>query len=186
MSLVAAFLWHKSPRPSISTMILEDEEMQILVAPRKRYCPKSYLSFRKTAKEEIQNFFNDVKRLQKVHARPVILEFKIVFHAHDIPYLMPAKESRFVHTTFIKMVRKLKKQIKHVTVRPQLRSKLSGKSLKQFKQGLQRLHVVRRKRDTGFEYHLWTVALHATSTTYAEKLERMRKKMLAAMWDEVA
>lgn len=184
MTVIAAFLWNKSPRPSISTMIFDKEDIQFLSTPNIKYFPESYLRFRKASKNVIKDFFSQIKDIQKKHKQNIVIEFKIVFQAHEIPYLIPAKESLFVYNTFIYFTKIIKRKNKKIRIQPQLRRKLSGKELKHFKNELRSLHLVRRKRETSFEYHLWAVALHATSSNYEEKLVKIRKKMLNAMWND--
>lgn len=185
MSLVAAFVWTKSPRCSISTMIYDDDNLEIVSKPRIQYFSEGYFSFRRYSKNAIKEFFTDIERLQKTRQTPVIIEYKIVFNVHEIPYLAPAKESKFVHKTFNILARKLKSKVNEVKIRPQLRSRLSGKPLKHFKRELRTLHLVSRRRDTGFEYLLWSVALHATAATYLKKLQFIRNKLVSAMWEEI-
>lgn len=184
MSLIAAFHWNKSPRCAISTMVVDDETMQYVSAPKMQTLPKGFLSFRKAAKAVIKEFFVELIKLNKINKQPIVLEFKIVFHAYDIPYLMPAKESSFVYKTFNAFARKAKKSIRSMKIKPQLRKKLTGKALIQFKKELRSLHLVSRKKTTGFEYHLWAVALHATTATYKTTLQQVRRTLVDAMWDE--
>lgn len=184
MAMIAAFLWNKSSNGSISTMIIDERSMQYLSPPKIHHMPQAYFRFRLAAFKLIKEFFMQIKRLHKLHKKPVIIEFRIVFHAYDIPYLLPAKESKFVYTNFMVMVKLLKKTLRNLQIKPQLRKRLSGRELQQFKKGLRSLHLVSRKRHTGFEYHLWTVALHATSTNYKDKLITVREKLLRAMWNE--
>lgn len=183
MSMIAAFLWNKSSNGSISTMIIDDQSMQFLLRPKIYYMPQGYFRFRVAAFRIIKDFFMQIKRLHKLDKKTVILEFRIVFHAYEIPYLLPAKESKFVYTNFMAFAKLTKKTLKTLQIKPQLRKRLSGKALQQFKRELRSLHLVSRKRNTGFEYHLWTVALHATSTTYKEKLHVVREKLVNAMWN---
>lgn len=184
MSLIAAFLWNKSPRCSISTMVIDDKKIAFLLAPTIHYLPKSFFGLRKNAKSVIKHFFNEIIRLRKSTKEPIIIEFKIVFYAHDIPYLIPSKESKFVHKIFNNYLSKTKKKIKQLKVNPQLRRRLSGVALKRFKKELRNLHLVNQTRETNFEYHLWTVALHATNATYKTKLQQIKKKLIDAIWEE--
>ncbi len=184
MSTIAVFLWNKSPRCSISTMMVNTQNMAYLKSPTIDYLPKNFLGFRKNAKAIIKQFFSEIIRINKVTNEPIIIEFKIVFHAHDIPYLIPAKESVLVYKIFNKYLSKTKKQIKQLKVNPQLRRRLSGAALKRFKKELRNLHLVSQTRETHFEYHLWTVALHATNSTYKVKLHQTKKKLTDAMWKE--
>ncbi len=184
MSLIAAFLWNKSPRCSISIMVLDEQTMRFLIPPRSHYLPKGYFRFRQAAKKIVTEFFSQIAHLQKAHKTTVLIEFKTVFETHEIAYMQPAKESLYVHRVLMRSYNKTANKIKKVHIQPQLRRRLSGKSLIQFKHGLRNLHLVSRKKDTHFEYHLWAVALHATPATYTAKLQRLRKKMLAALWDE--
>lgn len=184
MSLIAAFYWSRSPRCSISMMIFDSDNVKLLLPPKIQYLPKGYFKFKSAAKTIIQDFFQQVVSLHKLAKNPIIIEFKIVFQAHDIPYLMPAKESKLVYKLFTQSFQKNKKKFKLLELKPQLRRRLSGKPLKRFKKELRSLHLVSRKRDTGFEYHLWSIALHATQSTYAIKLQQIRNKLVNAMWDE--
>lgn len=184
MSLIAAFHWNKSPRCAISTMVVDEETMQYMSPPKIQALPKGFLNFRRAAKAVIRDFFIEIIRLHKANKKPIILEFKIVFHVHDIPYLMPAKESSFVYKTFNAFARKAKKSIRTMKIQPQLRKKLTGKTLIQFKKELRALHLVSRKKTTGFEYHLWAIALHATPVTYKARLQQVRKILVDAMWSE--
>lgn len=184
MSLIAALFWNKSPNCAISYMIVDDENMQYVVKPTINRLPKKYASFKKSAKNTIKEFFIEVKNLHIKHKKPIIVEYKIVFHVPHLLNFTPAKESLFVQKQFIKYCKKTIKKSKSIKLKPQLRNRLSGKALKQFKKKLRSLYLVSRKKDTGFEYHLWTVALHATPATYAEKLLQVRKKLLKLMWKE--
>lgn len=185
MSLIAALYWNKSPHCSISTMILNDENFEFVVLPKIEYLSGNYFSFRKKVKKTLRQFFHDIESSFITYQTPVVLEFKIVFNSNDVPYLKPARESRLVSKVFRNLAKKTQRRIKYLTIKPQLRSKLSGKSLKQFKQGLRALYLVSRKRDTGYEYHLWSIALHATSTTFDKKLTLVRKKLERKIWQEV-
>lgn len=178
MSLIAAFLWNKTPRCSISVMVVDSRTMEWLIPPKIYYLPKSYLRFQFTARNIIKDFFRQLKRLRKISNKPIMLEYKTVFYAHNIPYISPAKESLHVHTIFLRAYKNTNKKIKKLQLQPQLRRRLSGKALIQFKKELRTLHLVHRKKETHFEYHLWTVALHATPATYVSKLQRVRKKLL--------
>ena len=164
-------------------MVFDDEEAKFLSPPTIKYFPQSYLAFKKASKAVIKDFFAQIERLRKLHKKPVTIEFKIVFHAPHVPYLTPAKESKFVYRVFKNDVRKIRKKSKTIKVKPQLRRRLSGRGLKIFKKELRSLYLVSRKRDTGFEYHLWEVALHATSQTYAAKLRKIRSNLVDAMWE---
>lgn len=181
MSLVAAFLWNKSPQCSISTMIVNDENFQVISKPQIKYFSEDYLAFRKHAKSTIREFFKSIKELHKKYKTPITIEFKIVFFAPDVPHLIPAKESEYVYEIFFEYYNKMQQKNKHIKIKPQLRKRLTGRSLKRFKKGLQSLYLVSRKRDTGYEYHLWTVALHATKANYAGKLHRIRTKFVNQM-----
>jgi hypothetical protein len=184
MSIVAAFLWKKHPRLSLCTMIYDDENIDMLSPPKILYFPESYLRFRREAKNAIKDFFEKIKKLHEAHRKPVIIEFKIVFHAHAIPYLSPSKESLYIYSIFSYYLKKTKKRLKSIKIKPQLRNRLTGKALNQFKRELRSLYLVSRKKDTGYEYHLWTVALHATTATYADKIRQIRTRRLNAMWND--
>lgn len=183
MSIIAAFLWKKSPTCSISTMIFDDETLEFFLSPQLQFLPIPYLQFRRATKKIVCEFFLQLQKLTKISNKPIIIEFKIVFHAHEIPYLKPSRESKFVYKTFKKRLNKAKKELNNIKIQPQLRKLLSGKHLSRFKREIRSLYLVRRKRDTGFEYHLWVVALHATPTTYVLKLQQIRTKLINAMWD---
>ena len=181
MSLIAAFMWKKHPRCSISTLILESENMEVLSKSDIHYFTTGYLRFRRESKKTIKNFFAKIEKEYKTHKTSVTLEYKIVFHALHIPYLSPSKESKYVAKVFANYLKKTKKKIK-MEVKPQLRNRLSGKSLKQFKRELRSLYLVSRKKHTNYEYHLWTIALHATKATYASKLQKIRLKLIDKVW----
>lgn len=184
MKIVAAFLWNKSPRCTISSMIFDYQKMDIISKPEIVYLPKGYLSFRHHASKTIKIFFQKIKSLNKITKAPVIIEYRIVFYAHMIPYLKPAKESKYVYQMFTKQLNKTQKKFKALHVQSQLRNKLTGKNLKRFKKTLRDLHLVSRKRNTGFEYHLWTVALHATTSTYENILKQVKNKLLKKMYED--
>lgn len=165
-------------------MVMDNETIDILVAPRIQHFSESYLKFRSASKKAIKEFFMQIEALEKAHQQPVIIEFKIVFNTYSIPFLTPSRESKFIYKTFHYYLRKTKKRLKLLKIKPQLREKLSGKELKYFKKELRALHLVSRKRDTGFEYHLWTVALHATSTTYKMLLQKVRDRLFDKLWNQ--
>lgn len=184
MSLIAAFLWNKSPRCSISTMVVNDENFQLVSKPERIYFAGKYPLFKRQATAAVRDFFQTMAELYKKHQCPIKVEFKIIHLAQDIPYLTPAKESEFVYALFCKELVRLNKKIKTLDIKPQLRQRLDGIALKHFKQGLQSMYLVSRKRSTNYEYHLWSVALHATNGTYAAKLYKVRTKLLQKMWDK--
>lgn len=136
MSLIAAFLWNKSHQSSISMMIVDSDNMQFLLTPRIHYLPRGFFTFRRDARKVINLFFKEIQRLHKTKKKKIAVEFKIVFHAPHISYLSPAKESAFVHKTFHNALKKTKKSIKSLEVKPQLRRRLKGKALKQFKKNI--------------------------------------------------
>lgn len=185
MSIVAAFLWNKSPRTYISTMIFDEDTMEVFTLPKIEFFAKGYLTFRRQAKKSILAFFNDIIKAYSKKRKTVRLEFKIVAEVSDIPYMYPAKESRYVRKVFLYYAKKTKQKIKRLKVSPQLRSKLTGRALRIFKRELKSLYLVQRRRDTGYEYHLWAVALHATASTYLEKINRVRRILIDAIWNEV-
>lgn len=185
MRLVAAFLWNKSPRCSISTMLVDEDNVKILLPPKIHYLTNGYFKFRKDAKDIITNFFKEIIFLQKQHQAIIKIEYRIVFHS-DIFYMIPAKESAFVLRIFLQHLVKLERQNPDIIVGMQLRNKLSGKALRHFKRRLRSMYLVSRKKDTGFEYHLWTVALHATKTNYEKKLNSIQEKLVNAVWSEAA
>jgi hypothetical protein len=184
MSLIAAFLWNKTANSSISTMIIDDENFEFLSRPKIQYFPNGFFHFRRATKKSIKEFFSQIEVLHKTLDKRIIIEFRIVFTAHDIPYLKPSLQSKFVYKTFFSYLKKMQNKITSLECKPQLRNKLSGRELKIFKKELRALHLVSRKRDTGFEYHLWTVALHATPTTYVAKLRRMKSRLINKVWDD--
>jgi len=180
MAIVAAFLWCKHPRCSVSTMILNTKTMAILDKPTIAYFPQYSLRFKKNIKKFINEFITKIEAYQ-TDTNPITVEYKIVFPS-DIPYMVPAKESHYTYQNFLKSLQRTQKKIKQLKVKPQLRNRLTGKALKRFKQGLRSLYLVSRKRDTNYEYHLWTVALHATRATYSEKLKQIKKVLTDKIW----
>lgn len=183
MSLVAAFLWNKSPRCNVSTMVFDEETMEIIAAPKIEYYAKGFFRFRLQAKTTVKKFFNDLNQIQNLRKKPIRLEFRIVFNAINIPYLSPAKESEYISKIFFYYLKKTKIKNNAFTITPQLRSKLSGRPLIKFKKELRSLYLVSRKRNTGYEYHLWTIALHATTATYQRKLDSIREKLMENYWN---
>lgn len=185
MDITAALLWNKSPRPALSMMIVNNETLEFYLPPQVYYFPHRYLKFRAETKKTIASFFNEIIKVHKVKPKVVIrLQYRILFHTNDIPYLIPAKESKFVSTTFKKYVRRTVNQLKDLHLEPQLRKRLSGKALLHFKRELRQMRLVNRKRGSGFEYHLWAVALHATPATYKNKLEQLKDKLSAREWQK--
>jgi hypothetical protein len=166
-------------------MIIDDKVPKIIAQPKIHYLPNGVISFRRYAKSIIKNFFSQIEALPKSQKNPIKIEHKIVFHAKHIPYLTPAKESLFVYKVFMKHAKKLKSKSRYVVIEPQLRKLLSHKPLRSFKKNLRSMELVSRKRNTGFEYHLWAVAMHATKTSYSAKLNLLRNKLLNSMWQEV-
>lgn len=183
MSIVATFLWIKSPKLSICTMIHDNQTVELLLKPMRQDLPSGYFPFRKAVKKIIGDFFQEIVQLHKARETQIIIEYKIIFNATVYPYyVVPSKESKFVYKTFMKGLKKLTKRNEFISVKPQLRSKLTGKSLKYFKRELRALYLVSRKRNTGFEYLLWMVALHATESTYKKLLAQMRNKLFDSAW----
>jgi hypothetical protein len=178
MSLIAALQWRKSPKCCVATLIFDEENMKILSSPKINYLPKNYFRLKREVKKIIKDYFQQIQKLHHEYGKPIKLEFKIVFNVKNIPYIIPAKESKFVYKNFNYWIKKTQKRIKNLTVNPQLRKKLSGKSLKSFNKQLQSLHLVSRKKDTRYEYNLWAVALHATVSNYERKLKLVRKILL--------
>lgn len=185
MSLVAAFLWKKTPE-SISTLIFDDDNVNIILKPNIHYLPKNFLAFRREAKKIINHFFSKIVRAHALSKTKIKLEYKIVFTAENIPHLTPAKESLFVYKTFIYHAKKTKKRIKNLKIQPQLRRKLSGKILRKFNKQLQHLYLLNRKQKTRYEYNLWAVALHATPGTYEVTLNRIKEKLMDSFWKKAS
>lgn len=182
MSLVAAFYWQKSPKCCISTLIFDDDTMEIVSSPKINYFPANSLSFKNKVKKCIKDFFTEINNLYHEYDVYIKIEFKIVFNVMHIPYLKPAKESKYVYKTFMYWLEKTKKRITTLKISSQLRKTLSGKPLHYFNRELKALHLVRRKKDTRFEYKLWAVALHATESNYEKKLKRVRNILLRQVW----
>lgn len=181
MSLIAAFLWKKSPNQSISTLIFDDSNIKILSSPVIHYLPDGYLRFRRETNKIVKNFFLQALYFHNVTKQPIKIEHKIVFDA-DIPYLIPAKESKYVYRTFMYWAKKISKKIRYLKICPQLRKKLSGKSLKFFNRGLRSFDLLSRTAGTRYEYNLWALALHATPATFEEKLKYLKNKLIAEYW----
>lgn len=181
MSLVAAFVWRKTPKLSISTFMYNNENIKIIVAPTQHLLPHTLRTFKKETKKIINNFIMELKTLSKLHSK-IIIEYKIVFNVSFIPWMIASDESMFVYKYFLRAVTKLQKKIHHIKIKPQLRNKLKGKSLKHFKRELRKMDLVSRKKHTGYEYVLWMVALHATSETYKKKLDAMKQKLLDSIF----
>lgn len=183
MSLIAAFLWRKSPKLSICTLMFDSETMKIISSPKIVYFSKKLFSFRSEAKQIINEFVFQLMQFSKVY-KNIFIEFKIVFDVSDMSWFKVSNKSRFVNGFFIKSVAKIQRTNPHIKLRAQLRQKLSGRALKHFKRELRLMNLVSRRRDTGFEYHLWTVALHATPKTYEKKLQIIKKKLFQTWWNE--
>lgn len=184
MSIIAAFLWKKSPHCSICTMLLDEDTMQFIVRPTIKYIPKQKSQFKKAARAVIKEFFAAIEHVYRRNKAQIILEFRIIFKGTNYYYITPAEESLFVEKQFKFYLKKTKKIIKkNLKIKPQLRQRLSGKILKLFKKRMNSLHLVSRKKHTNYEYHLWTVALHATPKTYSEKLRKVKAKLVNAIWD---
>lgn len=184
MRLIAAFMWSKAKRNSISTLIFDTDDIKVLSPPTKHFLPKNYFSFRQSIRKITNDFFQQIIELNKQSEKSVSVEFKIVFRTHEIAYMKASADSLYVLKYFMQCVKKTKKKIKNIELQPQLRKRLTGRSLKLFKKELQSLYLVSRKRNGGFEYHLWAIALHATKATYADKLRQIRHKLVDSMWDE--
>jgi hypothetical protein len=184
MSIIAAFYWTKSPRHSISTLIFDDETVDILSPAKIDYLPQNDMSFQKAAKLCIQQFFSEISKLNRIYQQPISVEFKIVFKVHEIFYMQPSDESQFVYDFFNKIFKQTKSKIKSLKLRPQLRKRLSGKSLKHFKKELRTMALIIRKRNTGYQYHLWALALHATNMTYLSKLKKIKKNLFNRLWQQ--
>ena len=182
MSVVVAFMWNKSPRPSISTMAVDIDTIAYLVKPEIHYLNESFSKFKKSAKKQVSEFFVSIKELEKNYKKPIRIEYKILFLVHGMEYMQPAKESLFIYKLFKKYLNKITRKSKLVKAEPQLRKKLSGKALVEFKKKLQSFYLVSRKQGRGFEYHLWSVALHTTRANYKVKLKRVHRKLNDKMW----
>ena len=184
MSIVAAFLWRKTPKPQICTMVYDDQTLIILSAPKIYYFSQKTFSFRKEAKLIVDEFINELSTLAILKTTRLIIEHKIFFKTSGTFWFIPAKKSQFLYDYFIKAIHRLKKLSFEVSLKPQLRSRLKGRPLKIFKRELRKMKLVSRKRDTHYEYHLWALALHATSKTYDKKLASLKEKLLDQFWNQ--
>ncbi len=184
MSIVAAFLWQKSPTQSISTLIFDEDTLTVYSRPKKFTLSKKLFSFSRESKKIINNFSDHLIRLSTKYQKKITVEYKIVFLVNTISWMSPARESKAVLRLFRKAIKKIQKKHANIVLAPQLRRKLSGKSLLMFKRELRKLELVSRKRNTGYEYHLWAIALHATSTSYNKKLLMLRNALVNKYWNE--
>jgi len=184
MSIVAAFLWQKSPKQSISTLIVDEDTLTVYSRPKKFIFSKKLFSFSRESKKVINHFSDHLMKLATKYQKKITVEYKIVFLVNTISWMNPARESKAVLTLFLKAIKKIQKKYPNVMLAPQLRRKLSGKSLVMFKRELRKLELVSRKRNTGYEYHLWAIALHATASSYDKKLLMLRNTLVNKYWNE--
>lgn len=180
MAIVAAFLWNKKKNPSISTLIFDESNMKILSPPHIDYFAEDFFRFKNEVTKVIEHFFEKI--LSFNNNQKIVIEFKIVFNATQVYYLIPSPKSNFVYRTFKYFLHKTKQKSKNVHVNPQLRKQLSGRSLKLFHRQLRLLNLVSRKINTRFEYNLWGVALHATPKTFELRLKSIRQKLMDEFW----
>jgi len=181
MSLIATFLWKKSPQ-TIATFVFDDETIQIIRTPQIFYLPKKLKFLKKEIIKIVTDFIKDLEILSKEHAR-IIVEYKIVFKAESIPWITLSPESKYVYKKFIQAMTISQTNCKQIKLKPQLRKKLSGKALKYLKQELQKMELVSGKRTRGFEYHLWMIALHATAKTYRPTLKKIKQRLFTYLLD---
>ena len=92
MNLIAALMWKKHPRCSISTMILDSDNVHIIAKPNIHYLTSGYLRFRRDSKQLMKDFFAQVESVEKKYKQPVTIEYKIVFHAPHTTYISPSPD----------------------------------------------------------------------------------------------
>lgn len=77
MSLVAAFVWRKSPLPSICTFVYDNETIEIISKPKIYFLPQNFFSFRKKAKKIINDFISELNQLAKRYKKILFLNIRL-------------------------------------------------------------------------------------------------------------
>ncbi len=181
MTIVAAFCWKKAPQLSVSTMIVDLNNLELLSAPKILFLSPGIFAFRKDAREIVKQFISEIIDASK-GIDEINIEYKITFPRKLFWFQKPSKESRYIYNYFFKQIKKLI-QNPEFKLCPQLRKRLSGKDLLTFKRELRKLGLIERKREKFYEYALWNIALHATSKTYKDKLNILKKKLINKYWE---
>lgn len=183
MNIIGAFHWDGSNPKSISTIII-DEDYSVRLEPSiSKLKGLSLIDFKIEAEKLINNFFREIETFAKnKNGNTVTVEYKIVGHASvaspfHTQMHKPSDCTEFVRDKFHECFNKLTEKYSSLTLAKQYRSKLQNSALITFKQGLGDLQMVSAKRGNAFQFHLWSLALHATTGNYEKKLRNLSRKI---------
>lgn len=88
----------------------------------------------------------------------------------------PSDETEFVRSEFLRCHKQL---IGHgsVELAKQYRKKLKKPELDEFKKEITGLELIDGKRGNAFQFHLWSLALHATKSNFKTKIRKLKKAL---------
>lgn len=181
MDIIAAFRWDSSEK-SISYMAV-DENFRVRIIPVITKLPKNNLSsFFLEAKNIINSFFTEIETIYRGNTEcNISIEFKIVGHgspAHHYHTKMhkPNESTEFVRKSFFDGFDQCKEKNHSLQLaEKQYRTNLKKPRLTEFKAGLDNLHLIEKKKNNAYQYHLWALILHATKSNYKKEITKLTK-----------
>ncbi|EEZ96019.1 TPA: hypothetical protein VAI00_001381 [Legionella pneumophila] len=180
MDIRTSFYWDAKSK-SIHYLIcdLTGNEFNLLVEPTK--LNMNLNDFKNNVQETIQEYFN---QLINLNPQNITIEYKILASGSPAQLLHKYRNttdySEIVKNTFEIAVKHNANLPMHL--QKQTKSLLTGESLNQFKTILHRLGLINSMRKDAYKWHLWSILIHATDSTYNEKI---RKKLWKPLRDSL-
>lgn len=179
-TITATFFWQRADNKCISFMII-DNAYRLRVGPiSKKLNYKNFNFFTLEAEKIIKQFFQEIESLRIGNQDKIVIERKILnpIPSFLLESLHPSSfETEFVNVKFMDYFHRLKEKNPHVQLNKQLRKKLSGKALSEFKNKLYALQIISTQKNNAYQWHLWALALHVTNSNYQAILRKLSKTL---------
>ncbi len=171
MDIRTSFYWDAKSK-SIHYLICDftENEFSLLVEPRK--IDMNLNDFKNNVQKTVQEYFD---QLISFNPQDIKIEYKILASGSPAQlfqkYRTTSDYSEIVKTIFEKLAKEFNAN-DSIILQPQTKSLLTGESLNQFKNILNRLGLINSTRKDAYKWHLWSILIHATNTTYSEKIRK--------------
>ncbi|KTD18240.1 hypothetical protein [Legionella jordanis] len=177
MDIRTSFYWDAKSK-SIHYLIYDftENEFNLLVEPRQ--LDMNLNDFKNNVQKTVQEYF---EQLISLNPQNIKIEYKILASGSPAQlfqkYRTTSDYSEIVKTIFETAVEEFNANVS-INLQPQTKSLLTGKPLNQFKNILHRLGLINSMRKDAYKWHLWSILIHATNSTYNEKIRKQLWKPL--------
>ncbi|HAU0261040.1 TPA: hypothetical protein JBF32_00965 [Legionella pneumophila] len=177
MDIRTSFYWDAKNK-SIHYLICDftENEFNLLVEPRK--IDINLNDFKYNVQKAVREYFD---QLNSFNPQDIKIEYKILASGSPAQlfqkYRNSSDYSEIVKTIFETGVKEFNANFS-IKLQPQTKSLLTGEPLNQLKNILHRLGLINSMRKDAYKWHLWSIMIHATNSTYNEKIRKQLWKPL--------